>query len=76
MFAQKTGVIMIASMGRPKRKHGPATQIGWRLDSRDKDILKHLDEYSFAHRLSRNSAITIAVERMIKEWQDSMVDKK
>lgn len=67
---------MIASMGRPKRKHGPAIQIGWRLDERDKDLLEVLDEFSFEHRLSRNSAITIAVERMLQEWQNSKEKKK
>jgi len=56
-------------MARPKKFTEGAIQLGWRLDGKDEPLLKGLQAYADAHRLSRNSALTIAVERLLAEWE-------
>lgn len=50
-------------------------QTGWRLNKNDQRLLDGLDEYARAHRLSRNSAITVSVEKMIKDWQKERINE-
>lgn len=58
-------------MARPKRPDKEYLQLGWRLDGIDKPLLKDLEDFMREHRISRNSAITLAVEKMIKEWKNT-----
>lgn len=57
------------TMARPSRPDKEYVQVGWRLDGVDRVLLDKINQYAKEHRLSRNSAITIAVERLIKEWE-------
>lgn len=61
----------MTTMARPKKQDKEFTQAGWRVESTQKPLLDDLEEYARIHHLSRNSAITIAVERLIKEWKNS-----
>jgi len=60
---------MIKCMARPKKPDKDYVQAGWRIDAADKPLLDELIQYAKAHRLSRNAAITVAVEKLIKEWK-------
>lgn len=64
------------TMARPKKFHEDAIQLGWRLDGKDAHILAGLQAYADAHRLSRNSAITIAVEHLLAHWEQQKTDTK
>jgi hypothetical protein len=57
------------TMARPKKYENDAIQTGWRLEGKDAPLLDQLGEYARAHRLSRNSAITIAVEQLLLRWE-------
>ena len=65
-----------STMARPKKFHVGAIQLGWRLDGKDEPLLKGLQAYADAHRLSRNSALTIAVERLLAEWEKEKSEAK
>lgn len=68
---------MVANtMARPKKFHDDAMQLGWRLDGKDAHILSGLQAYADAHRLSRNSAITIAVEHLLAHWEQQKSEAK
>lgn len=60
---------MMKVMARPSKPDKDYVQVNWRLDGIDRVILDKINQYAKEHRLSRNSAITIAVERMIKDWE-------
>lgn len=62
------------AMARPKRPDKEYVQVGWRLDGDDRVLLDKINQYAKEHRLSRNSAITIAVERMIREWDKTKIN--
>ena len=71
------GIIMLSiTMARPKKFEKDAIQTGWRLEGKDAPLLEALGEYARAHRLSRNSAITIAVERLLAEWEKEKSEAK
>lgn len=57
------------NMARPKKYENDSVQTGWRLEGKDAPLISLLTEYAKAHRLSRNSAITVAVEQLLFRWQ-------
>jgi len=65
-----------STMARPKKFTEGAIQLGWRLDGKDEPLLKGLQAYADAHRLSRNSALTIAVERLLAQWEKEKSEAK
>lgn len=65
-----------STMARPKKFTEGAIQLGWRLDGKDEPLLKGLQAYADAHRLSRNSALTIAVERLLTQWEKEKSEAK
>lgn len=65
-----------STMARPKKYENDAIQTGWRLEGKDAPLLELLGEYARAHRLSRNSAITIAVEQLLARWETDKAEAK
>jgi|688.fasta_scaffold309687_2 hypothetical protein len=68
--------MFLSTMARPKKFTEGAIQLGWRLDGKDEPLLKGLQAYADAHRLSRNSALTIAVERLLAQWEKEKSEAK
>lgn len=61
---------MSFTMARPKKEtKADFAQFGWRLEAKDISLLEELREFAELHRLSRNSALTIAVEKLLDAWK-------
>jgi len=59
----------MSTMARPKKPNHESIQVGWRIDGKDKHLLDLLDDFASQHRYSRNTVVTIAVEKFLTEWK-------